>query len=256
MTELSTKNLSWSDRNGFHQSHVVLDTGVKALDKAGASFVEEHAAYKAAQREHEAAQAAVATLADERRAAAAAAGMVGEKVDKKAFKKKRAAAEERAEDAETDWITAESRIRVVSFDYLEVLAHHAPALAAQARAVADAGILELASALGIARRAEAKVTTALGILGALPTVLGGDGFAPRPPKVRKTTADDFNDAGSPTVHAQQAVDELTKAIGFSQRILDDLATEEKDREKAAKLAAEADASEDLDEDEDDDEGDD
>lgn len=252
MTELTTKQLAWTDRNGFHQSHVVLNTGVKALDKAGAAFVEEHAEYKAAQREHEAAQAALASLADERRAAAAAAGLAGEKIDKKAFKKKRAAAEERAEDAETDWITSESRIRVVSLDYLSVLAHHAPALAAQARNVADAGVLELASALGIARRAEAKVTTALGILGALPTVLGGDGFKPWGARIKKTPADEFLEAGNPGIHAAQAADELTKSIGYAKRILDELAIEEKERAKAAKLEADADAADDIDDEDDDD----
>jgi hypothetical protein len=251
---MNTKQLSWSDRNGHWQVHALTESGVKAVDKATETLVVAHAAYNTAKREHQGAQVAVANLADQARAAALEAGRIGDKPDKKALKKKRAAAIDRAEDAELDWLTAESRLAAVREEYLGVLAHHAPALAAVSRDTADAGVLELASALGIARKAETKVTQALSVLAALPQVVGGDDFRPVPPKPRKTTADEFGDAGSPSVHAQQAVESLTKAIGWAQRILDDLAADEKARAAQAKLDAETEAAPDLDDD--DEEGDD
>lgn len=250
--EMTTKLISWSDESAvFHRFNIALNTGVAAVDKAGAKIVELHAAYKVAQRDHEAARDAVERLRDDARSAAVAAGRIGQKADKKAIKKRKAAAIERAEDAELDWLSASASLRRAYLDYPDVLTHHAPALAARARTVAEAGILELTSALGIARRAQAKLSSGLGILYAVPTISSGE-LRLRTPKILKTPHDEFNESGAPTIHASNAADEMTKAIGYAHRIVEELSAAEKERAKTAKLEAEADAAPDLDDEDDDD----
>ncbi len=209
----------------------------------------------AAKRAHEAVQATVASLADQARTAAFEAGRIGEKPDKKALKKKRAAAIQAAEDAELDWLTAESRLQTVRMEYLGTLTHHAPALTSQARAHAENGILELVSALKLARDAETKMTKALSTLGGLPGLVDGNEFRPQMPKAPRTSADDFGDGGSPTVHAHLAMESLTKSIGWARRALDHVTATEEEREQAAKLEAEVEAAADLEDDEDDEDAD-
>ncbi|KQR86513.1 hypothetical protein [Microbacterium sp. Leaf179] len=250
--DFETKTISWSGHDGWTQTGIVLNTGVPAIDKATAGLLDKLAKFQEASREQRAARSALDGAKDAARRAATLAGLEGKKPDKKKLKAAKLEAADRLEDAELDFIALETTLRKTRVRYLEVLADHAPALATQARNVADAAILELASALGIARRGEAKVTAALGILGALPTVLGGDGFKPWHARIKKTPADDFNDSGNPGIHASQAVDELTQAVGYAKRILDELAAVEKERAKAAKLETEADAAPDLDDDDDDD----
>ncbi|AZC14567.1 hypothetical protein [Microbacterium sp. ABRD28] len=251
----STTQLSWSGAGGHWTLHVLPTSSVAAVRDISVKCIEAHAAQKTAWRELTAARREADGVARETNRAAFQAGSDGKVPDKKALKKKKLAAIERVEDAELDFTAATAALGALRMSYLETLAHHAPALAAEARSDAEAGILELASALGIARQAGAKVASSTALLAALPRVVGGDDFAPVPPAASKNSADEFGEGRAPEVHAQIAADRLVKAIGFAKRVLDDLDAAEKEQTARSRLEAEADEAPDLDDDDEGDDGD-
>lgn len=242
--------LPWSDRNNFHRAHVIdpESTTVKAVATASATFIEAHREHVANTRELEAARSAVERFAERTRIEAAEAGVIGKKADKKAIKKRRVDVTERFEDAEIDYETSSANLQRVRVEYLGILAHHAPALIAEARRDADSAILSLTSASTMARRGEAALGGSTAILAALPRVVAGEDFIPTPPKARRKAGDDTFDGGSPGVFAGLALENLGLAVGWGQRVLEDLAVDE----KVAKMQAETDAAPDLDDDDDDD----
>lgn len=250
-----TKEYSWSDINGFRKAHFIVpeSTKVTAVAKAGRALIEAHAEYREIDRERTAAQGDPARLEQEAKVAAREAGKAGKKVDPKKMRKRVAEAEARLAEIELEWEAASANLRARHHDYLAVIEHHAPALAAEATTEAEAAIMSLASASDIARKADARLTGSLSILVALRAVVDGGDFIPKPPKARKQSSDEFLMGSTPGPFIGEAREKLTTAIGFGSRILDDLKAAAKEEEKRRELEAEIEAAPDLDdEDEDDD----
>ncbi|WP_292775189.1 hypothetical protein [Microbacterium sp. UBA6741] len=251
---MKTIELSWSDTNGSSRTHVIdpATTKVKAISAAGKALIEAHAEYKAIDRERTASAGDPARLEHEAKVAAREAGKAGQKVDPKKLRKKIREAEERLGEIELDWEAAAANLRGRRHDYLASVEHHAPALAAEATAIAEAAILSLASASEIARKGEANVTGSLSILAALAETVNGGDFIPKAPRARRQGSDEFMMGSAPAPYVGEARDKLTSAIGFATRILDDLKAAAKDEEKRRKLEAEIEAAPDLDDDDEDD----
>ncbi|WP_100813186.1 hypothetical protein [Microbacterium lacus] len=207
---------------------------------------------KTAQKDRDAAAADLDRFADDSRVQAQQAGAEGKKVDKGKLRKKRQALVERAEDTDLDYVAALANLPRVHTAYLATLAEHAPALADHAREEAKSAMASLATAVGVIRRAGMSLTDSLSILGALPGVVDGDEFHPRPMRARREGSDEFILNGAPEVHLDLAREALAEALGFSKRILADLAKQQ----KAARLEDEADAADDLDDEPDEDDDDD
>lgn len=225
-------------------------TEVKAVAEAGQALLDAHKAFKAVDRERTAAQGDPERLEAAARAAAKEAGREGRPVDVKKLRKPVAAAVEHLAEVELEWEAAASALRVQRRQYLDVIAHHAPALAAEAKSVAEASILSLASAASIARRAEGQMSSSLSLLGALAEVSRGGEFIPKQMRARKGAGDEFLQGSAPGPYVGEALDRLTKAVGFATRILDEIKAAEKQAALEAKLEAEADAAPDLDDDDD------
>lgn len=220
---------------------------IAPLATAGRLLEAAIAELRTAQKDRDAAAADLDRFADDSRAQAQQAGAEGKKLDKGKMRKKRQALVERAEDTDLDYVAALANLPRVHTAYLETLAEHAPALADHAREEAKAARASLATAVGVIRRAGASLSDSLSIMGALPGVLEGYEFNPRPMRARREGSDEFIINGAPEVHLDLAREALSEALGFSQRILDDLAKQQ----KAARLEGEADDADDLDDDDDD-----
>ena len=246
--------IPYSDRNGYYGQRYVIDpesTDVKAVSKAGVAILAEHATHKANERALEAARKTLERIGDSARAEAATAGRLGEKVDKPKIKKRKREAAEALEDAELDYEGSSATMSRALPEYVAIVAHHAPALEAEARASAEHAILSAVTAVKLARSAQAEFDAASGVLAALPGAQTNE-FIPRAPQARKRTSDDFGIAPVPGVQFDGAVTHLETGIGFAQRVLDELAADAETR--AAEVAEdEADDVEINVEDEDDDE---
>lgn len=245
-------DIAWSDANTHRRVSVIERSDVSAVTKAGRELIEAHAAYKAISRERSAAQDDPRRLAHEAKLAAQQAGRDGTPVDPKKLRKKVREAEERLEEIELEWEASGAQLRTARVAYLAAVEHHAPALAAEAKTEAEAGILALASAAQTARRASPRVTDSLAILAALGEVKAGGDFLPKPQRARREITDDFGEGGVPAAYVATAETNLGKAIGYASRILGDLKAAEAEDAKREKLEAEIDAAPDLDDDEDED----
>lgn len=205
--------------------------------------------HKTALTDRDAAAADLERFADDSRTQAREAGAKGKKLDKGKLRKARQALIERAEDTELDYVAALANLPRVHTAYLATLAEHAPALADHAREEAKSAMASLATAVGVIRRAGASLTDSLSLMGALPGVVDGDEFRPRPMRARREGSDEFLLSSAPEVHLDSARESLGGALGFADRILKDLAKQQ----KAARLQDEVDDAPDLmDGDEDDD----
>lgn len=249
--------LTWSDGNGHNRVHVIdpATTEVKAIAAASQDLIDAHAEFKAISRERSAAQDDPRRLAHEAKLAAKEAGRTGKAVDPKKLRKKVREAEERLEELDLEWEAANAKLRRSRTTYLAAVEHSAPALAAEAKGAADAGILALASASQTAKRAEAQVTNSLAILAALSETKAGGDFTVKPQRARREIADDFGEGGAPGAYVGVARANLSKAIGYASRILDDLKAAEAEEAKREQLDAEVEASPDLDDDDDDEDAD-
>lgn len=237
-----TKQLTWSDTYGHTRIHVVDpdSTNVKAIAEGGRKLIEAHSSHAQISRERAAAQGDVQRRTDEALAEARAAGREGKAFDGKKSRKRTRELEERLAEIDLEWEHASAVLRAQSHAYVELVEHHAPALAAEAKGEADAAILSLASAAAIARRAEANLTGSLSVLDALQGVRQGEGFTPRQPKARREVADEFGSGGVPGPHVSGALTGLGTAIALATRILDGLKAAEMEAAKAAKAEEEAD----------------
>jgi hypothetical protein len=235
----TTKQLTWTDTNGYARVHIIdpETTTVKAVAEAGEKFLEAHAQFTTIERERSAAQSDVRRRTAEAKVEAREAGTRGEKFDAKKSRKVTREKEERLAEIDLGWEAGSAALRAQSRAYAELVKHHAPALAAEAKSEADAAILSLASAAAIARRAEANVTGSLSILGGLQGVRGGEAFTPRAPKARREVADELGEGGVPGPYVGTAVAHLGTAIGLATRILDDLKAAEAEQAKRAKVEA-------------------
>lgn len=243
-----TKELTWSNTGGYQRVHIIDPdtTKVKAIADAGRKIVEALAAFKVIDREYKAAQGDPERLAAEAKAAARKAGADGKPVEPKKLRKAIRDAEEHLAEVELEWEAAGAKLSKRREAYNAAVQHHAPALAAECKTDAEAGILSLASASQIARKADASMSGALAILGGLEAVQDhGAEFIPKAPKASRR---EFGTAGVPGVHVSIAVSELTTAIGLASTIADDMKAAEKQRKLLAKLDAETEAAPDLDDD--------
>lgn len=197
--------------------------------------------HKTALADRDAAAADLERFADDSRTQAREAGAEGKKLDKGKLRKKRQALIERAEDTELDYVAALANLPRVHTDYLATLAEHAPALADHAREEAKSAMASLATAVGVIRRAGASLTDSLSLMGALPGVVDGDEFNPRPMRARREGSDELILSSAPEVHLDAARESLGGALGFADRILKDLAKQQ----KAARLQDEVDDAPDL-----------
>lgn len=253
---MQTKQLTWSDASGYTRIDIIdpESTKVAAIAEAGRKIIEAHAAFGVINRERTAAQGDPARLEAEAKAAARRAGIEGTAVEPKKLRKKIRDAEEHLAEVDLEWEAASGKLRALRPAYLAAIQHHASALAAEAKADAEAGILSLATASRMARKADASMSGALAILGGLEAVLDrGDTFAPKAPKASRH---EFGTAGVPGVHIGVGVENLGTAIGLASTILDDMKAAEKQRKLLARIDAETEAAPDLDDEDDDEEGDD
>lgn len=234
------KQITWSSpTSGFNRLSVCIPetTKVKAVATAAAALLDAHARYSAMRREFEAVQGDPERLAAEAKVAAAQAGVSGKPVEPKKLRKKIRDAEENVAELELELEAIEAVLAAARATYAEVCHHHAPALAAEARAEADAGVLSLATASDIARRAEVSLTGALGALGGLAKVLDdGAEFAPFEPLARNT---EFGQGGAVAPYIGIGVENLGTAVGYATQILDALTDADKARERQAKIDTEA-----------------
>lgn len=248
------KDLTYTSHGGMHNRvHVIVNTKVKAIAAAGEDLFDAHAEFVTINRERSAAQGDPVRYAEDARLAAAEAGQKGgDATNAKKLRKKARAAEERLGDLDLEWEVAIANLQAKRWAYSAAVEHHAPALAAEAKAEVDAGIMALASAQQIARKGEAELSGALAIMAALGHVREGGEFAPKAP-----TAKSGGMGGIPGVYAVESIGQLAQAITYASEIRDDLEAEEEAAAKAAKLEAEADNAPDIDDepDEDDDETD-
>lgn len=228
------KDLTYSDHGGGHQRvHVIVNTKVKAIAKAGQELLDAHAEFVAINRERTAAQGDPLRYAEDARLAATEAGAQGGDATKaKALSKKAREAEERLGDLDLEWDVAIANLQAKRFAYSAAVEHHAPALAAEAKGEVDAGIMALASAQQIARKGEAGLSGALAIMAALGHVSAGGEFVPRAPKARSGGM-----GGVPGVYALEGVGHLSTAIAYATEIRDDLEAEEKAAAKRVKEEA-------------------
>ena len=221
---------------------------IAPLAAAGRLLEAAIAELKTALADRDAAAADLERFADDSRTQAREAGAEGKKLDKGKLRKKRHALVERAEDTELDYVAALANLPRVHTGYLATLAEHAPALADHAREEAKSAMASLATAVGVIRRAGASLTDSLSLMGALPGVVDGDEFNPRPMRARREGSDELI-SSAPEVHLDTAREALGGALGFADRILKDLAKQQ----KAARLEDEADDAADLDDEPDEDE---
>lgn len=238
---MKTVELIWTDSGNRRRGHIIDPdtTKVKAVAKAGRGFIEAHAIYRDLERELSAAQGDPKRLAYEAKLAAREAGSKGEAVDSKKLRKKVREAEERLAELELEFEAAFSKFTVQRREYLDILEHHAPALAAEAQADAEASILSLATASSMARRASAEMSGALSILGGLGSVQDESAdFVPKAPKARKR---EVGVGTAPVPYVGTAVDSITTAIGLATEILDDMKKAEKERRSHDAAEAESDA---------------
>lgn len=221
---------------------------IAPLADAGRLLEAAIAEYQTARADRDAAAADLERFADDSRAQAHEAGAEGKKLDKGKLRKKRQALIERAEDTELDYVASLANLPRVHTAYLATLVEHAPALADHAREEAKSAMASLATAVGVIRRAGASLTDSLSLMGALPGVVDGDEFNPRPMRARREGSDEFILSSVPEVHLDAARESLGGALGFADRILKDLAKQQ----KAARLQDEVDDAPDLEDDDEDD----
>jgi hypothetical protein len=236
-----TTQVTWNHESGRRTVHVIKPetTKVKAIADAGRKLIEAHADYNVVERERTAAQGDPKRLAHQAKLAAQDAGRKGEKADVKELRAKVRDAEERLAEIELEYEVAGSRLNTEGRAYLAAIEHHAPALAAEAQSAAEAGILSLATASSMARRADAQMSGALAVLAALGAVQDDSAdFVPKAPRARTRG---FGEGGVPGPYVTTAVTSITTAIGFATEILDDMRKAEKERTLLAKVEAESDA---------------
>lgn len=193
---------------------LIIDSGVPGVDKAVAAFREAHAAYAVKAREVDAQYTVVGRLSD---TSAAEARAAGKKVDVKKIRAKAVAEREKLEDLTLEREGLSTELASAHADYINALGHFAPALVAEARAVIETKMLDLATARKLAADAATAFEAATVVLTGLHGV--GDGRA-EPANVR-TAQDDLSDgAGHPGIFASLADEPIVKAIGYAQRHLD------------------------------------
>lgn len=231
------KDLTYTSHGGMHNRvHVIVGTKVKAIALAGEELFAAHAEFVAVNRERTAAQGDPARYAEDARLAASEAGQKGGDAGAaKKLAKKARAAEERLGDLDLEWEVAIANLQAKRFAYVAAVEHHAPALAAEAAAEVDAGIMALASAQQIIRKGEAELSGALAIMAALGHVREGGEFVPKAPKAKSGGM-----GGVPGVHALEGIGHLAEAIVFATEIRDELEADEKAAAKRAKAEAEGD----------------
>lgn len=242
------KDLTYSDHGGYQRVHVIVGTKVKAIASAGAELFDAQAELATISRERGAAQSDPARYAEDARLAAREAGRSGgDAGGAKKLRKKAREAEERLGDLDLEWEVAVANVQAKRAAYAAAVEHHAPALAAEAKADVEAGIMSLASAQQIARTGEAELSGALAIMAALVHVRDGGEFVPKAPKAKSGGM-----GGVPGVYATESIAQLAQAIAYAAEIRDDLEAEEKAAEKRAKAEAEGDddSLDDLDQDDD------
>lgn len=246
-TQIKIHELRWSDGYTTNRQHVIdeASTDVAAVKKEGKKIRETFASLKAIERERDAAHLAVDKADEINRAAAREAALAGLAVKPKELRKRTVADREKAAELDLEWEGVVAKMAARRLKYLEVIEHHTPALRAEAKAALDAAILSVASASQIALRAEAAMTGALQVIGALAS---GD-FTPRMPVASQR---EHGEGGAPTVYISGAREDLAKAVGYAAQILQEV----RDAEAVEKLVEIADASPDIDDepDEDDEDG--
>lgn len=246
---MKTIDLTWSNHGGHNRVYVIDPdaTSVAAIAKAGRRLIDAHKAFREIDRERTAAQGDPQRLAAEASVAAQDAGRDGKPVKPKELRKKVAAAIEHLADVELEWEAASSSLHTRRREYLDALAHHAPALAAEADNSIEAALMSLAGAAATARRAEAQLSSALAVRDAVSTVQEGGDFVPKAPRAKSGGM-----GGAPGPYVGIALENITTAIGYGSEIRDELQAREKAEATRARMEAEADEAPDLDEDEDDD----
>lgn len=225
---LHTTEINWTDGALRHKVQVIdpESTTVKAVAAAARALVEAAADHRTVSREYLAAKDDPTRLAHEATVAAREAGRDGKAVEPKKLRKKVREAEENVAELRLMHEAAASKLLAARRAYLDTVEHHAPALAAEARAEAEAGILSLATASSMARKAGAQTSGALAILAALAAVQDDAAlFEPKAPRAKSAR---FG-GGVPAPHVSNAVEGLTAAIGFATEILEEMADADKKR---------------------------
>lgn len=201
---------------------VITETKVAGIAKDRDALIKGVAELEAIKRENTAVQADLASFVDDRAAAARAAGAEDKPFDKADWKRRRAELEERAEDVSLDLQQRSTRIARLRERYEAAVAKHADALIAEAHADAEAALRSLSTAAGMIERAAPAFGNSTAIVAALHRVAQGGGFTPTPVKAAYRTTDQFAEGTLPELWAGEAVDKLTVAIGFAERVLNEV----------------------------------
>ncbi len=201
---------------------IITETKVAKIAKERDALIKGVADYETLIRENATVQADLARFNDDRTAAASAAGAADEPFDKKAWKKRRAELEERADDLTLDIQQASPRIARLRDRYEAAVAANADALIAEAQADAEAALRSLSTAAGMIERAAPAFGNSTAIIAALHRVAEGAGFTPTPVKAIYRSTDQYAEGTLPEIWAGEAVDKLTVAIGFAERVLNEI----------------------------------
>lgn len=234
---MKIQTLTYNDGYSTQRLHVLAETKVADVDKAGAATATALADLKPIEREWFASEGDETRLRHEAAEAAREAGRTGAKVDKSLLKKARAAAEAR-EELELDLAAARARVSASYQRHAVAIEVHAAELIAHADAVVDAGQATLAAASKMARTGDVQLDTGLTVRNALAGVQRGEGFVPRQPSARTA---EFGNGGVPGPYIALANENLSTAMGLTAQIVDQFKSEA----KLIKLQREADEAPDL-----------
>ena len=199
--------------------NIITETKVSGIAKDRDALVKGVADFEEVKRDHLAVQSELAGFDAARVEAARAAGAEDKPFDKGEWKRRRADLEERAEDAGLDLQQHATRVVRLRERYDAAVAKHSEALIAEARSDAEAALRSLSTAAGMTERAASAFSNSTAIVAALHRVAEGAVFAPTPVKATPRITDQFASGTSPEVWASEAVDRLTVAIGFAERVL-------------------------------------
>lgn len=215
---LKTRQLSGTIGEEYRQVHLIEGTKIAPLTKAAADISAEWPKFAKLTRERQQAHVAKRYEKNAAKADAREAGKRGEEYDVKAAKKRLAEAKSIRNELDLRWEQASGRIEQMISDYRALLVEHFDDLRAEALAAADAAVLNLTTARGMADKAQSELDATFGVLSGLESVAAGDHY--RPGSLRAGGRKDR----APIPHLGIAVAGLATAIGLSLEVVEEQRT--------------------------------
>lgn len=217
------KQITTIDAHGNRATvYVIVDTKIADVAKEGRSLADLTGEFETLKRDLAASSDELLRFDVAEAEAAREAGSADKPFDKKAWRRKRSALIDRVADLTLDIENVSARLARRREQYTATVADNATSLIAEARADAEAAQRSLSTAAGLIERSGAAFGSSTALIAALRRLEAGEGFAPAPVPAKRKPHDDFGKTTLPEIWASLAVEPLTLAIGFADRVLQEV----------------------------------